>query len=132
MIRVSGVARPVPDFEQEAWIDRIFAEQPLLENVYPGDTRSIGIVFELTDLAIEYFNLGVRPIFRETYTVGERTVRPKGFAINAACIGCGICASVCPQSCIEAGTPYLIEAEHCLHCGACFEACPVDAIERLG
>ncbi len=132
MIRVSGVARPVPESEQGAWIDRIFAEQPLLQNVYPGDSRSIGVVFELADLAIEYFDLGERSIFRQTYTVGEGRARPKGFIITDACIGCGACASACPQRCIEPGDPYAIEPEHCLHCGACFEVCPVDAVKRLG
>lgn len=132
MIRVSGIARPVPESEQGAWIERIFAEQPLLENVYPGSSRSIGIVFELTDLVIEYFNLGEHPIFRETYALGMKAAKPKGFAITDACIGCDTCAAVCPQGCIEAGEPYAIEAAHCLHCGACFEACPVGAVERLG
>ena len=35
-------------------------EQPYLANVYPGETREIGIVFEIRDGAIEYFHLGVR------------------------------------------------------------------------
>ena len=40
-------------------------EQPYLANVYPGETREIGIVFEIRDGAIEYFHLGVRPIFHD-------------------------------------------------------------------
>lgn len=69
-IRLSGRAVPVPDDEQEKWINTIFSEQPYLENVYPGDTRKIGIVFCIRGFSIEYFNLGVNPIFRETYEVG--------------------------------------------------------------
>ena len=42
MIRLSARAVPVPQEEQEAWIDVIFSEQPYLANVYPGDTRHIG------------------------------------------------------------------------------------------
>ena len=49
MIRLSGTAEPVPDAEQAAWRDRIFAEQPYLANVYPGATRQIGIVFRIRD-----------------------------------------------------------------------------------
>lgn len=44
MIRLSAKAVPVPQEEQKRWIDTIFSEQPYLSNVYPGDTRSIGIV----------------------------------------------------------------------------------------
>ena len=70
MIRLSAKAVSVPEDEQEKWIDTIFAEQPYLSNVYPGDTRKLaGIVFEIRDAEIEYFNLGVNPIFRESYTI---------------------------------------------------------------
>ena len=131
MIRLSGYAVPVEESRQRACIDKIFEEQPYLSNVYPGDTRYVGIIFEVKDADIEYFNLGVHPIFRETYTIGNGTVKQKGFCITEKCIGCGKCAKLCPQSCIEKGTPYQINHNHCLHCGNCFENCPVQAIERL-
>ena len=106
MIRLSGKA--VPAEKQEEKISAIFAEQPYLSNVYPGETRNIGIIFELKDFTIEYFNLGVKPIFREVYAVGQA-----------------------PQKCIVPGEQYTIQSEHCLHCGACYENCPVKAVEKL-
>jgi len=129
MIRLSGKATPADD--QKKWIDAIFAEQPYLANVYPGETRDIGIVFCIRDLEIEYFNLGVNPIFRESYMLGAGAISPKGYEITDACFGCGICAAGCPQRAIAEGTPCRIEAEHCLHCGRCAENCPVKAIRRL-
>ncbi len=132
MIRLSARAIPVSQGEQQKWTDIIFDEQPYLANVYPGDTRKIGIVFEIRDAEIEYFNLGVNPIFRESYTIGTGTVRPKGYYITETCIGCGKCVKVCPQKAIENGKPSIIHQEHCLHCGNCFENCPVKAIKRLG
>ena len=66
MLRLSGRAYAVPENEQEKWINKIFEEQPYLANVYPKDTRSIGIVFCIDKGQMEYFNLGVRPIFRDT------------------------------------------------------------------
>ena len=133
MIRLSARAKPVRAPEQRKWMDTIFAEQPYLSNVYPGDTRELaGIVFEIADAEIEYFHLGVHPIFREWYTIGDGTVREKGYQITDACIGCGNCAGHCPQRCIEAGTPYRIRQEHCLHCGSCYAVCPVQAVERRG
>ena len=130
MIRLAGKAVPVPAEEQERWKDVIFQEQPYLANVYPGDTRSIGIIFVIREMSIEYFNLGVNPIFREVYSVNGGAARPKGYVITDQCVGCGTCQSVCPQGAIQAGAPYRIRQEHCLHCGNCFENCPVQAVVR--
>ena len=130
MIRVTAKAEPAPGDEQKQWIDTIFREQPYLENVYPGDTRDIGIVFMIRRAQIEYFNLGVHPIFRESYTIGAENVTIKGYEITDACIGCGTCVQKCPQSCIEAGEPFRIRQEHCLHCESCFANCPVSAVIR--
>lgn len=128
MIRLSGKAYPVAEDEQCKWIDTIFAEQPYLANVYPDDTREIGIVFAVKDAAVEYFNLGVHPIFRETYSMGNAEMAEKGYYITEQCIGCGTCARHCPQKCIREGQPYRIEQSHCLHCGNCMEHCPVQAV----
>ncbi|MDD5867645.1 MAG: 4Fe-4S binding protein [Firmicutes bacterium] len=132
MIRLSGKAYAVAENEQIKWRDKIFEEQPYLANVYPGDTRSIGIIFCIDSAEIEYFNLGVNPIFRETYRLGDVKMKEKGYFITESCIGCGTCKSVCPQRCIEEGSHFTIMQNHCLHCGNCYENCPVKAIERRG
>lgn len=133
MIRLSARAEPVAEENQEHWINTIFDEQPYLINVYPEDTRKLaGIVFQITDAEMEYFHLGVNPIFRESYAIGKGTISSKGYHITDACIGCGNCVKNCPQRCIEKGNPYKIEQEHCLHCGNCHEVCPVKAVERRG
>lgn len=129
MIRLSAKAEPVVQAEQSQWMDVIFQEQPYLANVYPGRTREIGIVFQIRDAEIEYFNLGVHPIFRESYTIGKRTVTPKGYRITDACIGCGTCQQNCPQGCILPGQPFQIQQQHCLHCGSCLEHCPAGVVE---
>lgn len=130
MIRLSGKACPVPEAQQTKWRNTIFKEQPYLANVYPGDTREIGIVFCIDHGEVEYFHLGTHPIFRETYSFGNVAVKEKGYFITDSCITCGRCKNVCPQSCIEEGTPFVIRQNHCLHCGSCYESCPVKAIER--
>lgn len=133
MIRVSARAVPVAEAEQKYYMELIFREQPYLSNVYPGSTREIGIIFAVRDMRIEYFHLGVNPIFQEQYTVGNSRFNPKGYEITGDCIGCGICAEACPQKCIQAGAVYRIAQEHCLHCGNCYEQCPVHAVaERPG
>ena len=134
MLRLSGTAVEVTGKEGVRIRDLIYVEQPYLANVYPGDTRDINVIFQVTNASIEYFNLGVHPIFRETYRLdGAASVeQARGYRITDSCIGCGICQGVCPQGVIEEGDPFYIQAEHCLHCGACHEACPVQAIERIG
>ena len=132
MIRLSGKAYPVEDDLQEKWINAIFEEQPYLANVYPNDTRKIGIVFAIKDAIVEYFHLGVRPIFRETYSMGNAEKPLKGYHITEKCIGCGTCKKHCPQGCIQEGKPFLIQQEHCLHCGSCMEHCPMRAVIARG
>lgn len=127
---MSAKAYAVPEEEQAKWRDIIFEEQPYLANVYPGDTRSIGIIFCIDRAEVEYFNLGVNPIFRDTYTLGGGTITKKGYNITEKCIGCGKCRTKCTQRCIEEGKPYRIQQNHCLHCGSCYENCPVKAIVR--
>ena len=130
MIRLSGKAYAVAENEQRKWMDIIFEEQPYLANVYPGDTREIGIIFCIDKAEVECFNLGVNPIFREAYILGNVNVKEKGYYITESCIGCGKCMKHCPQKCIEKGTPFVIRQEHCLHCGNCYENCPVKAVIR--
>ena len=80
---------------------------------------------------VAYFNLGVNPIFRDTYKLGSATIHKKGYHITDKCIGCGACQKVCPQKCIYEGTPYIINKHNCLHCGACYENCPVKAVNNI-
>ena len=43
------------------------------------------------------------------------------------CIGCELCAGVCPAKCIY-GFVYEINYLRCIHCDLCVEACPTEAI----
>ncbi|BDF59726.1 hypothetical protein CE91St36_25430 [Christensenellaceae bacterium] len=126
MVSLRGRVRRV----SQDYLAQIFEKNPSMNDVYPGDSRNILEVFCLFEGQGEYFNLAQTPIFRQTFFVGRPEEQKKGFHITAGCISCGRCAEVCPQNCIEAGTPYTIRQEHCLHCGLCAETCPVTAIDR--
>lgn len=62
--------------------------------------------------------------------------RPDG---SARCVGCGLCAAICPSECIHVYTTegpdhykvvtgYEIEVLRCVYCGLCVEACPFKAV----
>lgn len=47
-----------------------------------------------------------------------------------ACIGCGMCATVCPHDVftVEDGKARITDRDACMECGACARNCPPNAI----
>ncbi len=126
MIRLSGKARRLDD--QKKWIDRIFADNPSMNSVYPDDSRYVLEPFCIDNGEVEFFDLGREPIVRETFALGKSEKTFKGYEITDKCIQCGKCERICPQKCIK---DFVINQTHCLHCGLCFEECPVNAVRKL-
>lgn len=151
MIRLNGKARRLD--EQKMWIDRIFEENPSMNDVYPGESRYVLEAFCVDNGEVEFFDLGQTPIERVSFRLGDRDAEKnagkenketgtaaetdgtdetknclgKGFEISDACIQCGKCERICPQQCIQ---NFTIQQNHCLHCGLCMEECPVNAVVR--
>ena len=132
---MSSVAVSIRGKVRELGYERIpalFEKNPYMKEIYPTeDSMKALTVFQIFEGTGEWFDLSKKPIERASFTFGGAEKKPEGYFITDACIGCGSCATVCPQNCINAESiPYVIKQEHCLHCGNCMEACPVGAVER--
>lgn len=56
-------------------------------------------------------------------------IKPKKFYATDECVGCGICAKVCPLNNIKMVEKKPKWGKECLHCTACINRCPKKAIE---
>ena len=113
-------------------IPELFEKNPYMREIYPTEESMHALtVFQFYEGVGEWFDLSKKPIERLSFTFGGSETKENGYFITDACVGCGSCAEVCPQNCINTdGIPHVIEQEHCLHCGNCFEACPTGAVEK--
>ena len=116
----------------ESFLPRLFEKNPYMCDIYPTEeSRRALTVFKLYEGNGEWFDLSKKPIERASFTFGGAEKKAEGYFITDACVGCGCCAAVCPQNCINSdNVPFTIEQAHCLRCGNCFEACPTGAVEK--
>lgn len=69
----------------------------------------------------------IAPGFRGQHALAKRNGKAK-------CVGCGLCATICPSQCISITRAkgrvekYELDILRCIYCGFCVEACPYGAI----
>lgn len=115
-------------------LDEIFEKNPYMQQIYPGDTRSVLEVFAVYEAEGEFFDISnPSHVTRDSFVIGNVRKKQGGYFVREGCIGCKLCYSVCPQKCIDIfGKPVVIDQNRCLHCGRCAEICPKQVIEKRG
>ena len=134
-------------------LKEVFEQNPYMAEIYPQEESRMALeVFRVAEGTGEFFDLSVKPIYRDPFVLGKKeaaegkfmeegndveksagkhTAPVGGYFITDRCRGCRICYSKCPQKCIDLSVkPPVIQQEHCLHCGNCMAACPFGAVER--
>ena len=111
-------------------IPELFEKNPYMHEIYPTEESMQALtVFQIYEGTGEWFDLSKKPIERASLTFGGSQKKEEGYFITDACIGCGNCAAVCPQQCIDTtDIPHVIRQENCLHCGNCMTVCPAGAV----
>ena len=124
-VRIVGKARKAdPDY-----VNTIFAHNPSMNDVYPGDTRDILCAFCIPRGVGEILDLSKTPPKRSRFAFGGAKVVQSGYRITQRCIACGECMPECPESAISSGSIYEIDPQLCIECGRCAAYCAADAIE---
>ncbi len=131
--RAISLAGKVENIDAEK-LDEIFEKNTYMQKIYPGDTRTALEVFRIHSAEGNFFDISdPSHVTRGTFTIGDMETRIAGYFVQEGCIGCGSCADVCPQNCINVSEmPAVIDQNRCLHCGRCVEICPEKAIIKLG
>lgn len=127
-IRMVDTYLPWYDIEEQLKIDKHIPEQ--LEEVMKGINSRQNFLQEVTDedrqITAGYFAWSGRERPKPTFTRAEKVVYS-----TDACIGCGICSSVCPHGSWKVIDGKAVSNGDCENCLACVHNCPRKAISII-
>ncbi len=106
-------------------------KEKVAETNRKADIRIGGIINKINKKAKDNFDSRRIPFGDKFYGGYEEMRRTSSLSVNKKCIGCGLCAKLCPVDAIEIrnGKPVWIK-EKCAMCLGCLHHCPEFAIQR--
>lgn len=137
-----------------ALLDKIFAHNPYMAEIYPTEqSRQALTVFQIYCGQGEFFDLSVRPIFRESFAFDARARQtrfgtgigtvdgnvnidvsaPHVVTVTGAGAGANTVSDInsartCDLGAAATITTYMIDASKCDGCGQCLKFCPQQCI----
>lgn len=106
--------------ENDIKMDEAISKIPLLaekiKNNEDFDTSKVGLMHKLS----------IKPVI---WMFDVFFIKPKKFYSTDECIGCSLCANVCPLNNITMEDNKPKWGKNCIHCTACINRCPKHAIE---
>lgn len=144
------VSAAVAPAEKRSYLKPVTRAVP--DGLLKGFFKKIFFVEILQGMSLTMSYMFKKPVTRQ-YPKEKREPMPgfrgmhalvrKPLTRRARCVGCGLCAAMCPSKCITIYTSegkthekvvdrYEIEILRCLFCGLCVEACPFQAIVLTG
>lgn len=93
------------------------------------------IIDDISNRKVNYTSENILPEsdFVENSYFYKRLKLMKTFYVKKNCIGCGLCAGLCPTHCIEIvnGKAKHVDKLNCTACYRCFHLCPQNAVRLL-
>lgn len=106
--------------ENDVKMNEAVAKVPLLANKIKEDQD-----FDCSKVGLMH-KLSIKPVI---WIFDVLCIKPKKFYSTDECIGCSLCANVCPLNNIKMIDGKPIWGKNCCHCSACINRCPKTAIE---
>lgn len=106
--------------ENDIRMNEAIAKIPMLANKIKNNMD-----FDMSKVGLMH-KLSIKPVI---WMFDAFFIKPKKFFTTDDCVGCGICAKVCPLNNIKMLDNKPKWGKECVHCTACINRCPKKAIE---
>lgn len=130
VLKMVDNALPAFDIENELKIDAEKKVEAHLSAIQADIAERKRFVAQPTAWDLEYHEFFLNAPFKLDPETDFRAKGKEMYRVTEACVGCGVCARVCPRGCIRLENGRARQSmERCVACLACIHACPQKALQ---